>query len=242
MTAVQKDHTHQLVSSRDLDHLIRDIGKARIVLLGEASHGTHEYYTWRTAISKRLIEEHGFSIIAVEGDWPDCYEINRYIKDYKNTDSASTSVLRKFRRWPTWMWGNWEIAALVDWMHTFNGRQPADKRVGFYGLDIYSLWESLEVIVDYLKREDPKSAQLALDALRCFEPYTEGHDYARAILNLSPHCRREVVTLLKSVSARAQHYDHDPEASLNAEMNARVIAHAEEYYRAMISFRDESWN
>jgi erythromycin esterase len=231
-----------LKTSADLDPLLEKIRKSKYVLLGEASHGTHEYYTWRTAISKRLIAEQGFSFIAVEGDWPDCYRINRYVKGYHDAGSTAVEVLKEFKRWPTWMWANWEIAALMEWMRDYNKGKSTDKKIGFYGLDVYSLWESMDVIIHYLRKEDPDSAKLAIDALRCFEPYEEGHDYAKALLNLSANCTNEVVKLLHAVRKRSRHYDHDPEAALNTEMNAQVIANAEEYYRSMVSFRDESWN
>lgn len=211
-------------------------------MLGEASHGTHEYYTWRKAISKRLIEEMDFLFIAVEGDWPDCYRINRYVKGYADTGTTAVDVLKGFRRWPTWMWANWEIAALMEWMREYNTTRPVGKKVGFYGLDVYSLWESMDEMVRYLRKEDPKAAQLAIEALRCFEPYEEGEDYAKAMLQLSANCADEVIKLLQTVRKRSQHYDHDPEASMNAEVNARVIANAEQYYRSMVSFRDNSWN
>jgi len=233
---------YDLQSADNLDPLCDDIGHARYVLLGEASHGTHEFYTWRTAITKRLVETGGFSFIAVEGDWPDCYRINRYVKGYADSGDSARDVLRNFKRWPTWMWANWEIAALMEWLREFNLTQPEGKKVGFYGLDVYSLWESMDVMIAYLKKEDPHTADLAMEAVRCFEPYEEGQDYAQALLNLSPGCTDEVVNLLRSVKARASHYDHDPEAPLNAEMNAQVIANAEQYFRAMVSFRDQSWN
>lgn len=235
-------NSHKLNSSTDLDPLLDQIGNSSYVLLGEASHGTHEYYTWRTAISQKLIREKDFSFIAVEGDWPDCYKINRYVKGYADAGSSAVEVLKEFKRWPTWMWANWEIAALMEWMREYNRSRLIDKKVGFYGLDVYSLWESMEVIVKYLRREDPKAAQLAIDAIRCFEPYEEGQDYARAMLNMSADCTDEVLHLLQAVTRRSRNYDHDREASLNAEMNAKVIANAEKYYRSMVSFRDESWN
>lgn len=233
---------YPLNSSSDLDPLLEKIQGSGFVLIGEASHGTHEYYTWRTAISKRLIQEQAFSFIAVEGDWPDCYRLNRYVKGYSETGTTALDVLKEFRRWPTWMWANWEIAALIEWLHDYNKSQPIDKKIGFYGLDVYSLWESMDVLVNYLRKEDPKSAQLAIEAIRCFEPYEEGHDYAKAMLNLSSHCTEEVVALLQTVRKRSPNYDHDREASLNTEMNAQVIANAEQYYRSMVSFRDQSWN
>ena len=237
-----KSHALSMRSSADLAPLLEKIGLSKYVLLGEASHGTHEYYTWRTAISKRLIQEKGFSFIAVEGDWPDCYKINRYVKGYSDAGPNAIAVLKQFRRWPTWMWANWEIAALMEWLRGYNGNRPAGKKVGFYGLDVYSLWESMEVMVNYLRKEDPKAAKLAIEAVRCFEPYKEGEDYARAMLNMSADCTDEVLNLLQAVKRRSQNYDHDREASLNAGINAKVIANAEKYYRSMVSFQGESWN
>ncbi len=238
---IAKDY-RRLETANDLDALIESIGDARYVLLGEASHGTHEYYVWRTVISKRLLEEKNFSFIAVEGDWPDCYRINRFVKGYEDVGMKAVDVLKSFRRWPTWMWANWEIAALIEWMHERNKNLPSERKTGFYGLDVYSLWESMEIMIRYLRKEDPAAAQIAIQALRCFEPYEEGHDYARAMLQLSPSCRDEVISLLKEVKRRSHHYDHDLEAALNTEMNAQVIANAEKYFRSMVSFTDESWN
>src|SRR5204862_6214366 len=125
-------HYTQLANSHDLDPLLQRIGQSKYVLLGEASHGTHEYYTWRSAISKRLIMEKGFSFIAMEGDWPDCYNINRYVKGYQDAGTTAVDVLKKFKRWPTWMWANWEVAALMEWMREYNRSRSADKRIGFY--------------------------------------------------------------------------------------------------------------
>ncbi|HXA01265.1 MAG TPA: erythromycin esterase family protein [Cytophagaceae bacterium] len=233
---------HRLERSKDLDPLMERIGNAKYVLLGEASHGTHEYYTWRTAISKRLIEEKGFSFIAVEGDWPDCYKLNRLVKAYPGSGIKAEDVVRDFRRWPTWMWANWEIVAFSEWMKNFNVGLSAENKIGFYGLDIYSLWESMEVIVDYLQKEDPVTAEFAMKAVNCFEPYKEEDNYVNALNALKPDCKNEVVRLLQEIRKKAPQYDGDREAGLNAEMNAMVLADAEKYYQAMITFRDNSWN
>ena len=131
-----------LRTKTELDPLLDRIGDARVVLLGEASHGTSEYYTWRAQISQRLIEERGFSFIAVEGDWPDCYRVTRYAKGLDGGASAF-DALHAFARWPTWMWANEEVVALIEWLRQFNDRTPQKRRVGFYGLDVYSLWDSL---------------------------------------------------------------------------------------------------
>src|SRR6476469_8877720 len=148
----------ELISTRDLDVLINDIGERPVVMLGEASHGTHEYYTWRTAITKRLIEEKQFNFIAVEGDWPDCYKINRFVKGYKDAGDSINNVLQVFDRWPTWMWANWETAALAEWLREHNQHKSIEKKAGFYGLDVYSLWDSMEAMVNYLDKEDPNAS------------------------------------------------------------------------------------
>src|SRR5207248_2963294 len=127
----------------DLDPLLERIGDAKYVLLGEASHGTAEYYTWRAELSKRLITEKGFSFLAVEGDWPDCYLINRYVKGLPDAGDNPRDVLSNFRRWPTWMWANDEVAGLMAWLRRHNEGRPTQEKVGFYGLDVYSLWDSL---------------------------------------------------------------------------------------------------
>ena len=160
-----------LQTSVDLDSLIEHIGDSRIVMLGEASHGTHEYYTWRSIISQRLIREKRFNFIAVEGDWPDCYRLNRYVKNYSVSGASAFEVLHAFNRWPTWMWANWEIVALAEWMNEHNESLPVNKKVGFYGLDVYSLWESMEAIINYLRKVDPQALKLAERAFHCFEPY-----------------------------------------------------------------------
>lgn len=120
-----------LQSDADLDPLLERIGDARLVLLGEASHGTSEYYTWRARLSRRLIQEHDFSFIAVEGDWPDCYAINRYVQDFDDVDESALDVLQRFERWPTWMWANWEVAALIGWLCKHNDPLPPQRKTGF---------------------------------------------------------------------------------------------------------------
>ena len=154
----------------DLEPLLDRIGDARFVLLGEASHGTSEFYTWRAELSKRLILDHGFSFIAVEGDWPDCYRVNRFVKAMTDSGRDAEAVLHAFERWPTWMWANREIVSLVEWLRGHNESVPDGRRVGFYGLDVYSLWDSMRVVTEYLTRLDPALAAAARRAYNCFEP------------------------------------------------------------------------
>lgn len=243
--AILKNASRKLSTVLDLDPLISKLSDSRVVLLGEASHGTHEYYTWRTAISKRLIEEHGFNCIAVEGDWPDFYRVNRYVKHYTNSNGSAVEVLKKFNRWPTWMWGNWEIEALINWLHKHNDNLHARKRVGIYGLDVYSLWESMQAIMDYLKTHDPSLITSAKRALGCFEPFGDemGMAYARSLHRFAPKtCEDEVVNLLRDIKQRVQSFNTDIEASLNMEQNAHIAKNAEKYYRSMIGANQSSWN
>ncbi|HET7115400.1 MAG TPA: erythromycin esterase family protein, partial [Hanamia sp.] len=238
------EHAYPLKSKKDLQPLFDRIGDSRIVMLGEASHGTHEYYTWRAHISKRLIEEKGFNFIAVEGDWPDCYRLNRFIKGYDNDHKNVREVLEAFDRWPTWMWANWEVVALGNWLQKHNTGLSADKRVGFYGLDVYSLWESMESIMKYLKKTDPSSLKVAEEAYKCFEPYkeNEGQSYARASQFVPDLCQTEVVSLLKEIRQKLPTYNSDYENVFNAEQNALIAVNAERYYRAMIQGGPNSWN
>src|SRR5262249_30861909 len=211
--------------------LIDAIGDARFVLLGEASHGTSEFYTWRAEISRRLIEKHGFSFIAVEGDWPDCYRVNRYAKLFPDSGGSAEEVLHAFERWPTWMWANREVVELIEWLHGFNRRRPAARRVGFYGLDVYSLWDSMRAGVEYLETVDPELARAARHNYNCFEPYAEdAQEYARATAIVPTSCEAQAVAVLKGLHARGPHLITDSgENFFNAEQNALVARNAELY-------------
>ncbi|TWF34961.1 erythromycin esterase-like protein [Chitinophaga polysaccharea] len=244
VTGAIKQWAYSLTDKDSLDPLFERIGESRIVMLGEASHGTHEYYNWRSYISRRLIEEKGFNFIAVEGDWPDCYRLNRYIKNYAEEGKGAFKVLHAFNRWPTWMWANWEIVALADWLQHYNQALPLNKKAGCYGLDVYSLWESMESIMQYLGKTDPQALKAAEEAFKCFEPYRydEGQSYARATQFVPELCENEVVHLLKEIRAKLPSYNTDHENVLNAEQNALVMVDAERYYRAMIHGGPHSWN
>jgi erythromycin esterase len=233
-----------LASTPDLDPLLDRIGDARYVLLGEASHGTSEFYTWRTEISRRLMEERGFSFIAVEGDWPDCYRVNRWVKWLDDTTSSAQDVLHAFERWPTWMWANREVVELAEWMRGYNRRLNAERRVGFYGLDVYSLWESMRAVIDYLESVDPQLAASARRAYNCFEPYAEdAQEYARATAIVPTSCEREAVAVLKALHLRGDRFVQDSaERFFNAEQNALVARNAELYYRTMVRGGPASWN
>lgn len=233
-----------LTDEADLDPLLSKIGDSRYVLIGEASHGTHEFYSWRAALTRRLIEERGFSFVAVEGDWPDCWEVNRSVALAAGADGDPVSVLNGFDRWPTWMWANQDVADFTLWLRDHNQSLDPDDRVGFYGLDVYSLWESLRVTLDYLNTHQPQHVEAALEAFRCLEPYAEDpQSYARSTRLVPSGCEPEVVQLLSRLrSAEDSQPGADREARFNAEQNARSAAGAEAYYRAMVGGGPESWN
>ncbi|MDX5346910.1 MAG: erythromycin esterase family protein, partial [Hymenobacteraceae bacterium] len=235
---------HPLKTGKDLDVLLDEIGDAQVVMLGEASHGTSEYYTWRTAISRRLIEEKGFTFIAVEGDWPDCFEVNRYVKGYNKNYKSVHDVLKTFDRWPSWMWANWEVAALAEWLHEYNQNMPNHQcKAGFYGLDVYSLWESLEQVMHYLENHDGEAAKAAEKAFNCFEPFNKDPQlYAQATALVPKSCEDEVVEMLQKISEKKQVVADEPEADFNTTQNALVAVNAEKYYRAMIRGGSSSWN
>ena len=265
-TILEKDNIvnfNKLDNPKDLDILLDRIGDSQFVLLGEASHGTFEFYKWRTEITKRLVEEKKFSFIAVEGDWPDCYRVNRYIKGIPHSDNSKSAydILYIFNRWPTWMWANKEIVELVEWLKSFNDQKKqkqkdssnsnfisTKKLVGFYGLDLYSLWESMEAIIQYLKKIDPNAVKNAFEAYNCFEPYEKDvENYARATAFVPENCEDEVIEMLSSLHDKMDVYskkDHGnkEEEYFNAEQNAITAKNAELYYRTMIKGDVKSWN
>lgn len=236
--------SYPLHSKGDLEPLFNRIGDARIVMLGEASHGTHEYYTWRSFITRRLIEEFGFNFIAVEGDWPDCYRLNRFVKGHDQENKSAFRVLQQFNRWPTWMWANWETVALADWLLEYNRHQPSGKRAGFYGLDVYSLRESMDYILQYLEKHNGAALPAARKAFECFEPYStdDGHSYARASQLVPELCRNEVVAMLKEIREKIGQLNTDQENVFSVEQNAMISVNAEDYYRTMVKGGPGSWN
>ncbi|SDG65223.1 Erythromycin esterase homolog [Lentzea fradiae] len=229
-----------LTDPGDFDVLLDRVGDARVVMIGEASHGTHEFYRWRAALTQRLITEKGFSFVAVEGDWPDCDRVDRSVRCSPGAPEDPRAALLAYDRWPTWMWANEEVAGFTRWLRARNATEDYAGRVGFHGLDVYSLWESLREIMVHVREHDPAEVPAALAAYRCFEPYGESaRDYARATRLLPASCEDEVVDLLVRLRERAA---TEGTGSFGAWQNAEVVAGAEHYYRAMTAGGPSSWN
>lgn len=234
--------------ANDHDALLDSIGEARFVLLGEASHGTHEFYRERSRITQRLIREKGFNAIALEADWPDAYRVNRYVQG-RDSDSDATQALSGFKRFPSWMWRNADVLDFVGWLRSHNDSLPPEDRVGLFGLDLYSMHASIERVLTYLDEVDPAAAHRARLRYACFDNF--GHDpqaygYA-AGLGLRPSCENEAISQLVDLQYSSLHYSRmDGFAALerffDAEQNARVVRDAEEYYRSMFRGAVSSWN
>jgi erythromycin esterase len=237
-----RDLARPLVGPSDLGPLINRVGQSRFVCIGEASHGTHEFYEWRAILSRRLIEEYGFTWIGVEGDWPDCWRINQWLRGRGDQNLDSRGLLAHFERWPTWLWANEDIADFLTWLRDLNASRPESKRVGFYGLDVYSLWDSLSEIIGWLSRYAPDAVESAMQAWHCFMPYQEDpHRYAWSTRLVPQSCEADVVALLVEVRAQVAARSEDEDA-FDAEQNAEVAAGAERYYRVMVRGDQESWN
>ena len=227
--------------SADLEPLLRRIGNARVVLLGEATHGTSEFYRMRECISRELIERKGFAFIAIEGDWPDAARVDHYVRHAEYAPSEWTA----FARFPMWMWRNQEVRDFVDWLRARNATVDPAKRVAFHGLDLYSLYNSIRSVLNYLDDVDPRAARVARERYGCLTPWqsdpaTYGH---AALTGTYETCEREVVTMLLDLMEKRQAYaEHDGERFLDAVQNARLVANAERYYRIMYYGSRASWN
>jgi erythromycin esterase-like protein/adenine/guanine phosphoribosyltransferase-like PRPP-binding protein len=232
-------------AEQDYDPLLERIGDARLVLLGEATHGTHEFYEQRAEITRRLIVEKGFTAVAAEADWPDAYRVNRYVRGL-GSDVDAAEALADFRRFPTWMWRNTEVVAFIEWLRGHNlARPPGAAKSGFYGLDLYSLHASMKAVLQYLERVDPAAARRARERYACFDQFVEPQTYGfMSGLNLTKSCQDDAIAQLVELQTRATENlgagaDEDAFA---AEQNARVVQNAESYYRTMFLAEESSWN
>jgi erythromycin esterase-like protein len=232
----------------ELDALLERASDADVVLIGEATHGTDEFYELRADLTRRLIVEYGFSAVAAEADWPDAYRVKRWVEG-TSADKSASEALAGFQRFPAWMWRNRDVLEFVDWLRRYNDGRPPEAKVGFYGLDLYSLHASVDAVLAYLARTDPASTARARERYACFEPFgDEPEEYGRrTAFGLSEDCEDEVVAELVELRDRRLELVGGDGASaaddyFQAEQNARVVRSAEEYYRSMFRGRISSWN
>jgi erythromycin esterase-like protein len=236
----------------DYSALCEVIGDAHYVLIGEATHGTEEFYRTRAELTKQLIKYGGFSAVAVEGDWPDCYRVNRYVRGDSGLLNAY-SALAEFTHFPQWMWRNEVMVEFTEWLHDYNEKKhPPQNRVGFYGLDLYSLYASIKAVIEYLDKVDPDAAERARRYYACFDhgqrlaEAPQEYGYA-ATLGITPTCERQAVEQLLELRQRAWNYlKRDgfiaADEFFYAEQNAKIVLDAEKYYREMFKGRASSWN
>ena len=238
----------ELDASGDVDAIVPFVANAEVVLIGEATHGTHEFYRARAELTRRLIERHGFNLVAVEADWPDAYRVNTWVRG-RGADTSAEDALFDFSRFPRWLWRNSEVVRFLDWLHAHNATASSARHIGFYGLDLYSLHRSIQKVIDYLRTIDPAAALRARARYACFDTFGEdGQSYGYATARrFEPGCEREVIAQLLALQRRAADYaSRDGRVAaddyFSAEQNARVVADAETYYRAMFGNGVESWN
>ncbi|HJU72969.1 MAG TPA: erythromycin esterase family protein, partial [Gemmatimonadaceae bacterium] len=228
--------------------LLEAIADADVILLGEATHGTEEFYRIRAELTKVLIASHGFNLVAVEADWPDAYRVNRWVR-HASADESAEAALGDFTRFPRWMWRNTATVDFLQWLHGHNASRATSQRTGFYGLDLYSLQSSVAAVLSYLEKVDPAAARRARYRYGCFDHFgAEPQDYGyAAAFDLTQSCEGEVVAQLVELRRRAAEYaTRDGRIAADdyffAEQNARLVRNAEQYYRAMFGGRTDSWN
>jgi erythromycin esterase len=229
----------------ELHGIMEKAGSRRLVLLGESSHGTAEFYRWRSDITRRLITENGFSFIAVEGDWASIYRLNKYVKNLPGSGSSARQVLRGFDRWPEWMWANTEIEDLAEWLREYNNHLAPAEKVGFYGMDVYGQWQAMDDLIDYAGKHLPEYFPLINRNLQCFAAYDRDEwVYARAVTGRGHRsCEeglREVIDLLKAESSRLR--SKDGREFFRAKQNAWVVSNAEDFFRLAVLDNRGSWN
>lgn len=239
------DRVIPLNDEESLDKLLQEAADNRLVLLGESTHGTSEYYIWRSRISKRLIEEHGFDFIVVEGDWPSFYIINQKVKglDYEGTSFRDLFVSH-FNRWPHWMWANEETLKLAEWLAKYNEDKSSSEKAGIYGMDVYSKKESIKEVQEYLNSFGIEHYTNKANLLNCFERYGfDGSNYARAIHSGASGCADKVLRVVNFLREESQELsEHSEKDYFNAKHNALIVKNAEKHYRTAIRQDSDSWN
>ncbi|MBD3345399.1 MAG: erythromycin esterase family protein [Chitinivibrionales bacterium] len=231
----------------DYDEILAQAHSSRYVLIGEASHGTHEFYRIRAELTARLIAEHGFNAVAVEADWPDAYRVNRYVK-HRSDDLEAIDSLQDFKRFPAWMWRNIDVVDFIGFLREYNRGKPPYEMAGFYGLDLYSLYGSIDSVIRYLDQVDPDAAEKARKRYSCFEQYgREEESYGMAMSYVSENCREEALRQLQDLQRQSLEYISRngliaEDEQFFAEQSAKVALNSEGYFRAMFGGRVSTWN
>jgi erythromycin esterase len=247
MNMIQMDYLQALEKTTkvfsdeaELAPLIDFVGDKRVVMIGESTHGTVEFYKWRNAITQTLISQYGFNFVAIEGDWPATEKINQFVKN--KTYEDANQALGHFDRWPTWMWANTEVAEFVDWLKSYN--QNFKKNTGLHGLDVYSLFDSMDQVIKIMKRIDPATVGQAEKYFSCLNQFSRDEmTYARSLFKAPEGCKNEILKVLEDLlSGRLEAKCDSPDVYLDLIQNAKLLRHSEDYYRAMIFGEENSWN
>ena len=234
-----------LINDYSLKNLIDSAGNKRLVLLGESTHGTHEFYIWRDKITRQLIEKHQFNFIAVEGDFASLYKLNQYVKNFEGAENSAREVLSKLNRWPTWMWANEEVVEMAEWLRSYNDSVPQEDKIGFYGMDVYDEWQSKKMVLELLKKYHKEAHDFVQEKYDCFHPYKgDSWEYARAVKAGKEDCSKatkDVVDYIRYNRAKLNDVSNDEYVYLL--QNAIVVHNAEEFYRESVASKfSASWN
>lgn len=237
---LNREKIYSLNKFSDLKPLIEKAAKHKFVLLGESSHGTSEYYQLRSLISQDLVSKHNFSLIVVEGDWDALYQLNLYVKHKIHPVGGAREILKSFDRWPNWMWANEEFLSFVEWLRSYNSYRLEQNMVGVYGKDIYGVKNSIEIVLDYFKKQSPELELIASDSYDCLRNFSfDFNEYLKKISAGHPDCRMEIAKVLELLVAEDF---RDDKEYFNALQNAWVVVHAEEHYRNNLFNNHLSWN
>lgn len=239
LTKIAVPFTH----AEDLDGLAKTLSTAKIVLLGESSHGTRDFYHWRAVLTKTLVKDYGYNFVAAEADWPPSMEVNKFVMGRKETQDTKEVLRSNYTRWPTWMWSNENMEEFIDWLRKYNESLKAEEKCGFYGFDVYSLFESMDRVLTLLEEIDHELAENARNRYACFDPYqSDEKSYLRSLSSIPEGCRKQAVTELKELLQIALKEKETGEDLFDAIQNARIVQNAESYYHTMIDGNEDSWN
>jgi len=227
----------------ELQPMLNEIYGQRLILMGESTHGTSEFYRWRAKLSHYLIENRNVRFIAVEGDWPALYEINRYVKQKEGAAGSAAEAMEAIDRWPLWMWRNREVKELVEWLHAFNADRETSERIGFYGIDLYAHEAAMDVVEAYLENRDRREAREVSGAYNCLRRFHDFQSYLQRVAQTGDHCGEGLQESLEKLQDKRDEWEgNDPAAFFHAEQSAKLVVNAERHIRANLEQGPQSWN